>query len=147
MELEILDAPLQFRLYGQSSVVPEQRFAETGMKLMDAMWQAVTSAGTATTGINHWVYLPDGRMLVGVELSPGAQPPAGLEPLEFELRRYLKHLHVGEYRALPEKWQALKSELATLGESMGPVSLEVYGHPSEDPAKAETTILIGLQPR
>jgi len=146
MEVEILETPLQFRLHGKSSAVPENRFGETGMKLMGPMWQAIKGAGTATTGINHWVYLPDGRMFVGVELLPGAQPPDGLEPLEFELRRYLKHLHVGPYQALPEKWQALKAELAARGENMGPVSLEVYGHHSDDQAKAETTILIGLQP-
>ena len=146
MEVEILDSPLQFRLHGKSSAAPENRFGETGMKLMDALWQAIKRAGTATAGVNHWVYLPDGRMFVGVELLLGARAPAELEPLQFELRRYLKYLHVGPYQALPEKWQALKAELAARGESMGPVSLEVYGHHCDDPATTETTILIGLQP-
>jgi hypothetical protein len=37
------------------------------------------------------VYLPDGRMFVGVELQSAQQTatPEQLEPLEFELQRYL----------------------------------------------------------
>jgi hypothetical protein len=55
-------------------------------------------------GINHWVYLPDDKMFVGVELR-GPHPslsPVPLVPLEFQLSRYLKHVHVGPYQALPE---------------------------------------------
>ncbi len=145
MNVEILDAPLHFRLHGKSSLVENQRYGETGLKLMDEIWKIVRQAGAANAGINHWVYLPDGRMFVGVELLPNAQAPAGLEPLEFDLRRYLKHLHVGPYQALPAKWQALKDDLAARGETMESPALEIYGHHCDDPEKAETTILIGLQ--
>ena len=114
---------------------------------MNEMWQVVKGAGIPTTGINHWVYLPDGRMFVGVELRNPQQPPTAnqLEPLEFELQRYMKHVHVGPYQALPQKWKELKAELAARGEVIGSPSLEVYGHACDDPSKAETTILIGLQ--
>jgi hypothetical protein len=145
MNVEILDAPLHFRLYGKSSLVENERYGETGLKLMDEMWKVVRQAGAANAGINHWVYLADGRMFVGVELLANAQPPAGLESLEFELHRYLKHLHVGPYQELPAKWRALKDDLAARGETIGAPSLEVYGHHCDDPAKTETTILIGLQ--
>ena len=147
MEFEILDTPIRFSLHGKSATVPDQRFGEVGMRLMDEMWKIVRETGTPTTGINHWVYLADGRMFVGVELRPGAQTPVELEPLNFELPRYLRHLHIGPYQALPEKWQALKHELAARGEPIGSPSLEVYGHHGNDPAKLETTILIGLEPR
>jgi len=116
-----------------------------GMRLMNELWQVVKQAGTANTGINHWVYLPEGRMFVGIELLPGAQAPAGLETLQFELPRYVKHVHVGPYQALPDTWQTLKNELAVLGEQIAPPSLEIYGHPCNDPAQLETTILIGLE--
>ena len=114
---------------------------------MNEMWQAVKGAGVPTTGVNHWVYLPDGRMFVGVELrNPQSLPvPAPLEPLEFELQRYMKHVHVGPYQALPQKWAALKAELAARGEIIGSPSLEVYGHHCDGPAEPETTILIGLR--
>ena len=145
MKIEIVETPIRFSLHGKSSVVENERFGEVGMKLMDEMWRIVKGTGTATTGINHWVYLPAGRMFTGVELRPDATAPAGLEPLQFQLQRYLKHIHIGPYQALPAKWKALKDELATRGEIIGAPSLEVYGHHCDDPAKLETTILIGLQ--
>ena len=85
------------------------------------------------------------ELFTGVELLPNTQVPIRLEPLRFELQRYLKHVHIGPYQALPEKWAALKDELAAHGETIGSPSLEVYGHHCDDPSKLETTILIGLQ--
>lgn len=145
MNVEILDTPIQFHLHGLSAPVPNQDFAGVGMRLMGELWKSVKSSGARTSGINHWVYLTDGRMFVGVELSPDATLPNSLEPLEFELRRYLKHLHIGPYQNLPAKWQALKAELASRGESINAPSLEIYGHHGDDPAKLETMILIGLE--
>lgn len=147
MEIEVIESPIRFRLHGVGGMVEGERYAEVGLRLMNEMWQAVKGAKIPTTGINHWVYLPDDRMFVGVELRP-PQPsttPAPLEPLGFELPRYLKHVHVGPYQALPQKWKALKAELAARGEVIGSPSLEVYGHHCGDPAKLETTILIGLR--
>jgi hypothetical protein len=39
----------------------------------------------------------------------------------------------------------MKAELVARGEIIGTPSLEVYGHHCDDPAKLETTILIGLK--
>ena len=147
MKIDIIVEPIRFRLHGIGGVVENERYGEVGLRLMNEMWQVVKGAGIPTTGINHWVYLPDGRMFVGVELLDPQQfaTPDQLEPLEFELQRYMKHLHVGPYQALPEKWKALKTDLAARGEIIGFPSLEVYGHSCADPSKAETTILIGLK--
>jgi effector-binding domain-containing protein len=72
-----------------------------------------------------------------------------LEPCEFELARYSKHVHIGPYHELPRKWQALKAELSARGESVLLPSLEVYGHSCEgdDGSAAETTILMRLEPK
>jgi hypothetical protein len=145
MRIEIIETPIQFHLHGMSATVPNHSYGEVGMRLMGEMWKVVKQTGTATTGINHWVYLPDERMFVGVELLPNTQAPVGLEPLRFELGRYVKHVHIGPYQALPGKWKALKDEIAAHGETIGSPSLEVYGHHCDDPSKLETTILIGLQ--
>ena len=145
MKIEIIETSIQFHLYGTSSVVPDHMYGEVGLRLMNGLWKVVKETGTATTGINHWVYLPHERMFVGVELLPNTQAPVGFEPLRFELQRYLKHVHVGPYQALPDKWKALKEELVARGESIGYPSLEVYGHHCDDSSKLETTILIGLQ--
>ena len=113
MNIEIIEEPIRFHLHGISGVVENERYGEVGLRLMNEMWQAVKGAKIPTTGINHWVYLPDGRMFVGAELrSPRQGPmPNQLEPFEFELPRYLKHVHVGPYQALPQKWKALKTSL------------------------------------
>ena len=149
MNVEIVETPLRFHLHGIGGVVENERYGEVGLRLMDEMWQVVKGAKIPTTGINHWAYLPDGRMFVGVELrNPQQFPtPAPLEPLEFELLRYMKHVHVGPYQELPQKWKDLQAELVARGEVIGSPSLEVYGHHCEEPTKLETTILICLQPK
>lgn len=145
MQIEIVESPIHFHLYGLASPVENNQYGPVGLRLMDQMWHVVKQARTPNTGINHWVYLQDGSMFVGVELSPSATAPEPLQPLTFELPRYLKHVHIGPYDALPVKWQALKAELTARGETIAWPSLEVYGHHCEDPAKQETTILLALE--
>jgi effector-binding domain-containing protein len=149
MEIEIIDQPIRFRLYGLSSTVSNQAYGKVGCRLMDEMWAIVKPSGLKTTGINHWVYFADDRMFVGVEVTDG-EPDATAKPLEaceFELARYARHVHVGPYDKLFQKWQALKSELAARGESVTLPSLEVYGHIPEgdDCSQPETTILMGIR--
>lgn len=147
MEFTIVEKPKHFLLFGKSSAVENHAYGQVGIKLMDELWKIVKQASAANTGINHWVYLPNGRMFTGVELLSPTTVPEGLERLEFEIPRYLTHLHVGPYQNLPEKWQMLKEKLAAQNETMGPHSLEVYGHHCDDPNKLETTIVIGLLPK
>jgi predicted transcriptional regulator YdeE len=147
MNFEIIEEPIRFHLNGFSGAVENDRFGEVGMSLMDRMWQVVKGAKISNTGINHWVYLPGSRMFVGIELQNQEQVPTPdqLEPLEFELQRYMKHVHVGPYQALPQAWKMLKAEIAARGEAIAGPSLEIYGHHCDDPSKSETTILIGLK--
>ena len=147
MNIEIVETPIRFHLHGFGGEVENERYGEVGFCLMNQMWQAVKGAGIPTTGINHWVYLPDKRMFVGVELRSPEQAPTSqhLEPLEFELQRHMRHVHVGPYQALPQTWKDLKAELAARGEAIDSPSLEVYGHHCDDASKLETTILIGLR--
>jgi hypothetical protein len=149
MILEIVEEPIPFHLHGFGSVVENEQYGAVGFRLMNELWQVVKSTSLPTTGINHWAYLPDKRMFVGAELrNPQALPtPSPLESLEFELQRYLRHVHIGPYQALPQKWTALKAELAARGETISSPSLEIYGHHSDDESKLETTILIGLRVR
>ena len=145
MNVEILNDCRAFRLLGLQGPVHNHRYGEVGLRLMNEMWQTVRRDGIASTGINHWVYLADGDMFVGVEPRSADQAaPSNLKCLEFKLPRYARHLHVGPYQALPQTWAQLKALLAAQSEKVGPVSLEIYGHHCEDPAQQETTILIGL---
>lgn len=149
MKIEIIEQPIRFHLHGVGGTVEDKRYGEVGLRLMNEMWQVVKAATIPTMGINHWVYRPGEKMFVGVELRNPQQItlPDQLEPLEFELQRYMKHVHVGPYQALPQKWQDLKAELAVRGEVIGSPSLEIYGHHCDEPSRLETTILIGLQPK
>ena len=150
MDIEIIDQPIRFHLHGLSASVDNNCYGEVGCRLMDEMWSIVNQAKLKTTGINHWVYFAGNRMFVGIEVSDAQQAaiPEELEPCEFELPRYSKHVHVGSYHDLPQKWQALKAELSTRGESVTMPSLEVYGHSCEGDgdSQPETTILMGLKP-
>lgn len=149
MNFEIVEEPIRFNLHGISGVVENERYGEVGLRLMNEMWQVVKGAKIPNTGINHWVYIPSNKMFVGVELqsSQQAQIPNQLETLEFELQRYMKHVHVGPYQALPQKWKNLKAEVVACSEVIGSLSLEIYGHHCDDSDKLETTILIGLKPK
>jgi hypothetical protein len=75
MNVEIIEEPIRFHLHGIGGVVENERYGEVGLRLMNEMWQVVKRAGIPTTGINHWVYLPDGKMFVGVELRHPQQAP------------------------------------------------------------------------
>ena len=147
MQIEIIDKPIQFHLFGKSTKVENKCFGEVGMKLMNEMWRVVKEGKINNTGINHWVYLQDERLFVGIELKDSQQTalPQSLEPIEIEVQRYAKHVHVGPYSELLQKWAALNAELKARGETVGCPSLEIYGHSCDDPTKSETTILIGLK--
>lgn len=149
MEIEIIDSSIRFSLHGLSSVVDNHRYGEVGCRLMDEMWKIVSEAKLETTGINHWVYFADERMFVGVKVRDAEQStiPEQFERCEVELKRYSKHVHIGPYHELRQKWQALKTELSARGETVTMPSLEVYGHSCEgdDDSKAKTTILMGLK--
>ena len=88
MEFEIVETPIRFQLHGLSSDVQNNRYGEVGLKLMDEMWKVVRESQTAPTGINHWIYLPDNQMFVGIELMPNSRCPGPLEPLMFEWQRH-----------------------------------------------------------
>jgi effector-binding domain-containing protein len=149
LELDIIHEPIRFQLFGLSSAVENHCYGEVGLRLMNQMWKVVKEAKLPNTGINHWVYLPQDRMFVGVEIrnADKAEIPNDLESCEFELQRYAKHVHVGLYQALPQKWKALRTQLAGQGETVIMPSLEVYGHSCEgaDESQAVTTILMQLR--
>lgn len=147
MNPKIITEPIQFDLRGISGFVTDERYGEVGLQLMNEMWRVIHSANVATMGTNHWVYLGGGRMFVGVEVinANRATLPEQLEHLQFELHRYLRHVHIGPYQALPQKWRELIAEMESRGEVVTMPSLEVYGHHCDEASQLETTILIGLK--
>ena len=146
MNAQIVNEPFRVSLVGKRGTVDGERWGQVGRQLMDAMWAQVKALGLRTTGINHWVYLPDHELFTGVELRDAAAATGSLEPLHVELTRYLRYVHRGPYTDLPAVWQQLKDHLAQTGQTIVAPSLEIYGHWNEDPNQLTTTILIGLAP-
>lgn len=146
MSTEVIDTPFHVRLVGKRGVVPDKRFGETGKALMDELWAVVRDRKLAHRGINHWVYLSCTELFTGVELSAPADDLGGLETWEVTLPRYLRAVHRGPYTELSRTYADLDAHFARSGERSSGTSLEIYGHWDADPAKMETTVLIGLEP-
>jgi hypothetical protein len=147
MDYEIISNPFQVQLIGYRGSLDGQAVHAVGKPLMDRLWQEVKQRGLATKGINHWVYLPNSEMFVGVELAD-EQPAADvgdLERLDVSLDRHVRYLHVGPYSQLHVVWPQLMAEITSRGETPFYPSLEIYGHWNPDESKCETTILIALK--
>jgi hypothetical protein len=148
MHSEIVDIPFHVTLIGLRGVIDHRGVPATGLPLMDALWREVRRLGIKTSGINHWVYLPDDGIFTGVEpVDPRTNNIGSLERKNVSLTRHLRHLHRGPYSTLPEVWPMLFDFAKQQGlKPIGP-HLEIYGHHCEDPETIETTILIGLAAR
>ncbi len=144
MNLEISTEPFRVTLFGYCGLIGNGNVPAAGKQLMDRMWKEVQSHKIVTKGINHWVYLPNSMIFVGVELVDPFSDAGTLEKKEITLERYLKYLHVGPYATLPQIWPELFTQLKHRNEEPRFPSLEIYGHWNPDPTKCETTILIGL---
>ena len=148
MDYEIIEAPLCLTLHGIGGRIDERPVTIVGKRLMDAMWQEVQTHSVKAKGLNHWVYLPNSEMFVGVELGDDLVNGIGtLEKFEVRLPRYLQYLHRGPYSTLPEIWPKLFAILEQIEEHPLLPNLELYGHWNPDPTQCETTILIGLTPK
>ena len=148
IDYDIIETPVRIMLYGFRSQLDGQAVPIVGKRLMDAMWHEVGAKALKTKGQNHWVYLPNAEMFVGVELADGSTAGHGaLEACEVTMQRYLRHLHRGPYTDLHAIWPKLFEIVKSLGEHPSSPCLELYGHWNPDPNQCETTILIGLAPK
>ncbi len=145
IKYEIVETPYCALLHGFGGSIVDAPIPVVGKRLMDDMWQHIQSTGIKSKGLNHWVYLPDSKMFVGVELIDPSSADSKFEQCQVHLPRYLKHVHLGPYSELPSIWPELMSLISDLGERPMYPNLEIYGHWNPDPAQCETTIIIGLQ--
>ncbi|MCB0089525.1 MAG: hypothetical protein KDE54_16580, partial [Caldilineaceae bacterium] len=136
MQYEIINSPLHITLLGLRGAINGETVPVVGKRLMDAMWGVIHAHGIKTKGINHWVYLPNSEMFVGVELAAAqSNQVAGLAPLEVSLDRYLRHIHKAPYSELPQVWPQLMADLTQQGETSILPNLEIYGHWHSDETK------------
>jgi hypothetical protein len=132
---------LNFHLYGFSAAVPNFKFGETGIGLMNRMWDIVKKNGLKNNGINVWMYDNQQQMFCGVELDPRPANNFGMEERDLHFKNYAWYKHVGPYQLLMDANQKMREELQKMGLKYGPPSLEIYGHHDDDPSKLETEIV------
>jgi hypothetical protein len=128
-------------LHGVSGIAVNRNWAETGMRLMNTMWESVKIHKLSNNGINVWVYEPGDKMMAGIELTTVPPPEAGLEPLSIHLPRYVHYRHTGPYNKIPESFAGISKEMEKQGIKAGLPYLEIYGHWTPDETKLETELL------
>lgn len=145
MDIQVLEKPLSFDLYGLSGDVPNFDFAGTGKKLMDEMWLRVKGNHLPHKGINFWVYDSMTHMFTGVELENASGVGDLLTHLVVSLTKYVYYKHVGLYSKLGEVHRGIEAEMKAKGvEEIGP-RVEKYGDWVEDESQLVTEIFIGIK--
>src|SRR6185503_6955726 len=105
MNLEIINEPLQFNIYGYSGIATNKDFTGTAFPLMDKMWKTVKSNSLKNKGLNIWVYDQDQKVFAGVELYEIPNPDTGLEQKSISLLRYAWYKHIGPYNLIRQAGQ------------------------------------------
>jgi len=146
MNPEIREIPYKKLLYGRSKPVLEnQKPVDAMFAAMDETWKIVRGNSIPNAGLNHIIYTHAHQVFAGVEIEGSVDASWGLEQVDLVIPRYIYYRHVGAYDLLGEAYSRVNAEIATKGLAVTGLSLEIYGHWSEDSAKLVTELLIGLQ--
>ena len=137
----IIKENFSIALYGVSGTAVNRSWADTGMRLMNTMWERLKIHKLENSGINVWVYEPGDKMLVGIELKKNPPPESDLESLKIHLPKYVYHRHIGPYNKIPEKFSSVSKEMEEEGLKTSLPYLEIYGHWTPDESKLETEML------
>jgi len=128
-------------VYGISGVAVKGNWADTGMKLMNKMWEQVKANNLKHKGINIWVYEEGDKMFAGVELEAPPPPGTGLELKQVRLPEYIYYKHIGPYDKIGEACTLVLEQLRQQSITTRFPYLEIYGHWTADPSKLETEML------
>ena len=145
MNPEIRETPFEKRLCGRSkTVLQNQKAVEAMIAAMDETWKIVRENSIPNGGINHIVYNSQ-RVFAGVEIAGSVDAAWGLEQVDLVIPRSIYYRHVGAYDLLGQAYTRLNAEIAAKGLATTGLSLEIYGHWSEDTTQLVTEILIGVK--
>jgi effector-binding domain-containing protein len=146
MNLEIRDLPFERKLFGCARAVSEgQKPGEVMFAAMDEMWAIVRQHSLSTDGINHIVYTGSRQVFAGVEIQSPISADWGLAEMNLKIPRYAYYRHVGAYDLLGEAYRTIQRDLDARGLKTTELSLEIYGHWNENPAKLVTEIIHALE--
>jgi hypothetical protein len=109
MDIQVLNDPVAFDLYGVSGDVPNFDFAGTGQRLMAEMWKRLKEDGLKQRDVQCWVYDSMDRMFSGVEIE--GENGGSLEHKPVSLKRYAYYKHVGPYEELGDVHRGMEKEL------------------------------------
>jgi hypothetical protein len=146
MNPEIREIPFTKRLYGRSKPVLEnQKPVDAMAAAMDETWGIVRANSIPNAGINHIVYTNAEHVFAGVEIIGSVDLSCGLEQLDLVIPRYIYYRHDGSYELLGQAYSTVNAEITASGQATSGLSLEIYGHWSEDTSRLVTELLIGLK--
>lgn len=145
MDIEIIDSPLAFDLFGLTGDVTDHDYAGTGKRLMDEMWARVKNNALPHKGINFWVYDSSTRMFTVVELQDGSTVGDLLEHKTVCLRKYAYYKYVGPYQKLGETHRSFEGRIDEMGLTETGPRIERYGDWVADETKLVTEIFIGVK--
>jgi hypothetical protein len=145
MNIEIIEKPLRFTLYGFSGIAVNKNYAATAFKLSDKMWHTVKSNNLKNKGLNIWVYEQNESVFAGVELNDISNQDTGLEQKNIALLKYAYYKYIGPYNSIKQAGQNMKDELKQKGFDTSLPYIEIYGHWTNDETKLETELLICLK--
>jgi hypothetical protein len=146
MNLEIRATPFVRRLYGRSKpVLEDQTPVDAMFAAMDETWGIVRGNSIPNAGLNHIVYTNAHTVFAGLEITGSVDTSWGLEQVDLVIPRYIYYRHVGAYDLLGQAYASVNAEIAAKGLVTSGLSVEIYGHWSQDSAKLVTELLIGLK--
>ena len=146
MNPEIREIPFEKRLYGRSKPVLEnQKPVDAMFAAMDETWEIVRGNSIPNGGLNHIVYTHGQHVFAGLEIIGSVDTSWGLEQFDLVIPRYIYYRHAGAYDLLGQAYARVNAEIAAQGLVTTGLSLEIYGHWSEDSSQLVTELLIGLQ--
>lgn len=146
MKIDIITEGLTLNLFGLQAIAINKDYAGTAFKLMGSVWQMVKEQGLKHKGKNIWVYEPEEKVFVGLELMevPSDTP---LTQKEIRLNKYAYHKHFGPYHLIKTAGQNMVNELRAKGFETCLPYVEIYGHWTNDESKLETELFMSLAPK
>jgi effector-binding domain-containing protein len=133
------------------SRVPPQEFSRFVPAACGEVWSYIRSAGLPRPGRHTALYLPDGFVEVGAEVS---EPFTGNERIhcsKLPVGAVATTVHFGPYQRLGEAHAAIREWCAGHGRQPSGICWEIYGHWengwNNDPSKIRTDIFHLLHPK
>ena len=119
---------------------------------LDKVWDFLrTKPGLRTDGHNVFLYHHPARRDMpmdvdfGVEVVRAFEPEGEVRPVETPAGEAAVAVHVGSYDSIKETHGAVHAWAAANSRAFAGKSWEIYGDPSDDPAKIEITIVYLLK--